>query len=218
MEEDDKRCPMIRMGVSGWVFLLVPAYPGCPGPKAVKRLCVCVCVMYVMCVMCVMYCSRTGCVGMGMCCEKKMMIGWRNVWSMKMMVQDARGRPKRTWRKVVWEDCQARKMNKEDAIDRCKWRKMIKHVRWSGWVWVGECFFWYRPTLVVPDQRPLNGCVCVCVCNVLFHRDKIWIAKTITNCTNLLQVFWSQVVFNVKPFADAFRCSSLNNEMSNMSC
>ena len=25
-----------------WVFLLVPAYPGCPGPKAVKRLCVCV--------------------------------------------------------------------------------------------------------------------------------------------------------------------------------
>jgi len=30
--------------VSGCVFLLVPAYPGCPGPKAVKRLCVCVCV------------------------------------------------------------------------------------------------------------------------------------------------------------------------------
>jgi len=26
------------------VFLLVPAYLGCPGQKAVKRLCVCVCV------------------------------------------------------------------------------------------------------------------------------------------------------------------------------
>ena len=25
--------------------------------------------------------------------------------------------------------CQARKMNKADAIDRCKWRKMIKDVR-----------------------------------------------------------------------------------------
>ena len=25
------------MGVSGWMFLLVPAYPGCPGSKAVKR-------------------------------------------------------------------------------------------------------------------------------------------------------------------------------------
>ena len=40
---------MIRMGVSGLVFLLVPAYPGCPGPTAVKRLCVCVCV----CVCCI---------------------------------------------------------------------------------------------------------------------------------------------------------------------
>jgi len=46
MEEDDKGCPIIRMGVSGWMFLLVPAYPGSPGQKAVKRLCVCVCVQY----------------------------------------------------------------------------------------------------------------------------------------------------------------------------
>ena len=40
-----------------------------------------------------------------------------------------RGRPKRTWREVVREDCQARKMNKEDAVDRCKWRNMLKDVR-----------------------------------------------------------------------------------------
>jgi len=26
-----------------------------------------------------------------------------------------------------------------------------------------ECFFWYRPTRVVPEQRPLNGCCCVVV-------------------------------------------------------
>ena len=37
MEKDDKGSMMIRMGVSGWMFLLVPAYPGCPGSKAVKR-------------------------------------------------------------------------------------------------------------------------------------------------------------------------------------
>jgi len=37
MEKDDKGGTMIRMGVSGWMFLLVPAYPGCPGLKAVKR-------------------------------------------------------------------------------------------------------------------------------------------------------------------------------------
>ena len=43
MEEGDKGCPMIRMGVSVWMFLLVPACPGSPGPKAVKRFCVFVC-------------------------------------------------------------------------------------------------------------------------------------------------------------------------------
>ena len=40
-----------------------------------------------------------------------------------------RGRPKRTWKEVVREDCQARKLNKEDSMDRCKWRKVIKEVR-----------------------------------------------------------------------------------------
>ena len=70
--------------------------------------------------------------------------------------------PKRIWKEVVREDCQARKLNKEDAVDCCKWRKVIKEVRWPGWVWVGECFFWSRPTRVVPDKRPLNGCCCYC--------------------------------------------------------
>ena len=40
-----------------------------------------------------------------------------------------RGRPKRTWKEVVREDCEARKLNKEDAVDRCKWRKVIMEVR-----------------------------------------------------------------------------------------
>ena len=83
---------------------------------------------------------------------------------MEYEVEDSRprGRPKRTWKEVVREDCQARKLNKEDAMDRCKWRKVTKEVRWPGWVWAGECFFWYRPTRVVPDKRPLNGCCCYC--------------------------------------------------------
>ena len=37
MEKGDKGSTMIWMGVSGWMFLLVPAYPGCPRSKAVKR-------------------------------------------------------------------------------------------------------------------------------------------------------------------------------------
>jgi len=40
-----------------------------------------------------------------------------------------KGRPKRTWREVVKEYCQARKLNTEDAMDRSKWRKLIKDVR-----------------------------------------------------------------------------------------
>ena len=40
-----------------------------------------------------------------------------------------RGRPKKTWKEVVREDCQARKLNKEDATDRCKWRKVLKEAR-----------------------------------------------------------------------------------------
>ena len=40
MEEIDEGCVMIRMNVSGWMFLLVPAHPGTPRQMAVKRLCV----------------------------------------------------------------------------------------------------------------------------------------------------------------------------------
>ena len=39
-----------------------------------------------------------------------------------------RGRPQRTWREVAEKDCQARKLNKEDSMDRTRWRKLIKDV------------------------------------------------------------------------------------------
>jgi len=37
-----------------------------------------------------------------------------------------RGRPKRTWREVVQKDCQARNLNRQDAMDRSRWNKLIK--------------------------------------------------------------------------------------------
>jgi len=40
-----------------------------------------------------------------------------------------KGRPKRNWREVVKEDCQACKLNIEDAMDHSKWRKLKKDVR-----------------------------------------------------------------------------------------
>jgi len=36
-----------------------------------------------------------------------------------------RGRLKKTWRKIVGKDYQAWKLNREDAMDRNKWRKWI---------------------------------------------------------------------------------------------
>jgi len=60
-------------------------------------------------------------------------------WVKKCMeyeVEDPRPRerPKRTGREIVKEDCQARKLNTEDAMECSKWRKLIKDVRRSGWV------------------------------------------------------------------------------------
>jgi len=37
-----------------------------------------------------------------------------------------RGKPKRTWREVQ-KDCQTYRSNREDAMDRIRWRKLIKH-------------------------------------------------------------------------------------------
>ena len=37
-----------------------------------------------------------------------------------------RGRPKQTWREIVEKDYQARKLNRQDAMDRNRWRKQIR--------------------------------------------------------------------------------------------
>jgi len=62
---------------------------------------------------------------MGMSCEKE------SDWVKKSMEYEVegsrpRGRPKRTWREVVQKDCQARSLNREDAMDRGRWKKLIK--------------------------------------------------------------------------------------------
>jgi len=37
-----------------------------------------------------------------------------------------RGRPKKTWTEIVQKNCQARKLNREDAVDRNRRRKQIR--------------------------------------------------------------------------------------------
>jgi len=74
-----------------------------------------------------------------------------------------RGRPKKTWREIVWKDCKARKLHREDALYPNKWKKQIRDDWWPRLVWVGECFFWYWLTRVDPDknQRAIKW-LCVC--------------------------------------------------------
>jgi len=36
-----------------------------------------------------------------------------------------KGRPKKTWREIVEKDCQAHKLNREDAIDNNRWMNQI---------------------------------------------------------------------------------------------
>jgi len=48
-------------------------------------------------------------------------------WVKKCMEYEVEGsRPKRTWTGVVQNDCQARKLNREIAMDRSRWKKLIK--------------------------------------------------------------------------------------------
>jgi len=52
-------------------------------------------------------------------------------WVKKSMEYEVKGsrprvRPKRTWKEVVQKDCQARNLNRQDAMDRSRWKKLIK--------------------------------------------------------------------------------------------
>ena len=137
MEEDDKGCPMIRMGVSGWMFLLVPAYPGSPGQKAVKRLCVCIIIMDI-------YISSVqhpfsalmqlvGWQEVHPACEKLSggLLAWLSVWS---EVQTC-----------IWPSwCHCHSL----SLASVKSRLVLP--------------FWYQLTRLVSDKGLLNGCVCVC--------------------------------------------------------
>jgi len=47
---------------------------------------------------------------------------------MEYEVERARptGRPKKTWREIAGKDFQVRGLNREDAMDRSRWRKQIR--------------------------------------------------------------------------------------------
>jgi len=77
-----------------------------------------------------------------------------------------RGRPKRTWREVVREYCQARKLNTEDAMDGSQWRKLKRMSDdQDGCKWVSFLLVPAYPGSPGPTAvERLCVCVCLCVC------------------------------------------------------
>jgi len=60
------------------------------------------------------------------------------------------------------------------AMVRSRWRleKADWDDWWPRWVWVGECFFWYRLTRVVLDRfHTAVNRLCVCVCTEQFWKS-----------------------------------------------
>ena len=72
------------------------------------------------------------------------------------------GRPKKIWREIVEKDRKAQGLNREDAIDRSRWRKqigMIDDHDESEWVNVSSATGspWLSQT---KSGEPWNECVC----------------------------------------------------------
>ena len=63
---------------------------------------------------------------MGMCCEKKTLDWVKKCMEYEVEGSRTRGRPYMAWREVVQKDCQACNLNKEDAMDCDRWKKLIK--------------------------------------------------------------------------------------------
>ena len=62
---------------------------------------------------------------------------------------------------------------------------------------MGECFFWYRPTQVVPDKRPLNGCVCLCVWDTGYHTVCVCVCVCDCVCVDFAGVFYIESMTGV---------------------
>jgi len=66
---------------------------------------------------------------------------------------------------------------------------------------VGECFFWYQPTQVVPDQRPLNSCMCVTAVKAVYWLVSIvlallmhWSCLDVGICRHYRSCVWRSMV------------------------
>jgi len=68
----------------------------------------------------------------------------------------------------VEKDCKARGLNREDAMDRSRWRKQIGMIDDHDELWVNVFLVPAHPGCpgLNPQSDKTVVCVCVCVCHV----------------------------------------------------
>ena len=62
------------------------------------------------------------------CIEKRTRIIGKRVMAMEVPEKRRRGRPKRRWLDIIRNDLSERELSGEDAQDRAKWRRLIRHI------------------------------------------------------------------------------------------
>ena len=146
------------MGVSGWMFLLVPAYPGCPGQTAVKWLLL---LLLLLVISNVSNLTRWGDNTVNM---------WWKCFSTVCLCPSVLWRCWLGGRKGIQP---VKKLSGKVLVWLSVWSKVHTCI-WPSWC---HCLslslasvksrlvlpLWYRLTRVVSEKKPLNGCVCACM-------------------------------------------------------
>jgi len=133
------------------------------------------------------YYNKTGCDGMCMCCEKMAMIRWRNVWSMNLRVPDQEVDQRGLKERLCKKDCQAHKLNREDAMDHSRWWMLMVDAD-KGWLMIsfgvsGWMFLLAPAHPGSPGQRAIKWLLLYLSCR----------PKLCFECVRFIETFWPRI-------------------------
>jgi len=101
-------------------------------------------------------------------------------------------RPKKTWTEIVEKDCKALGLNREDAMDRSRWRKQIGYLMTamgvSGWM-----FLLVPAHPGCPGQNPKSHKTVVCMYVCMYVSD----TKTDVIYFTQIKCYWSKISFRI---------------------
>jgi len=137
-------------------------------------------------------------------------------WVKKCMeygVEGARpsGRPKRTWIEAVQKDYQVCKLNREDAVDHSRWRKLLKDGWWSGKIWIDECFFSGTDVCEILTSGNLQTCLKYChQKSVNFANAVLWWIVGCNSWLCVLQIYILNTKYSLATEQMSEQCNKLS--------